>query len=152
MVSSTKSRNWYYDIHTYVYIYIHRYIYCMLCIYIVYYILYIYKYVYDFLARDIHVGREIPPTRLGFRCFFEWPSEKVPSQNQKNISSCLENQEKLDLKFYICMYTSYIQQPSNLRRLTCPWVCPGWAPVAVAMLSDLGLMFKIFVAKKTIQL
>jgi hypothetical protein len=29
--------------------------------------LYIYKYLYDFLARDIHVGREIPPTRLGFQ-------------------------------------------------------------------------------------
>ena len=67
----------------YIYIYTDTYIVCYVYIYIVYYILYIYKYVYDFLARDIHVGREIPPTRLGFRCFFEWPSEKVPSPKNK---------------------------------------------------------------------
>ena len=40
--------------------------------------------------------------------------------------------------YHIYIFTYYIQQPWNLRRLTesrmpstpCPWVCPGWAPVA----------------------
>ena len=72
--------------------------------------MYIYKYLYDFLARDIHVGREIPPTRPGFQHrsmgFGASLNGQVKRCQARKTKSCLENQEKLDLKFYI--YIIYI--------------------------------------------